>query len=658
MGKLFGWFVSIVLFYGIMDLWERKYHIAVWWWFWAFVGATAFLYFGVPAIFRRLGDAMERSDIQLARRRAEREAADERARIEALPLHSPAEIFRDVTARYQNGGRKIHDGLLSRLVDYFSELHKNGLHMEGTEYAKLCGQYAKSLQALTPLLPDTAVENRPGPFTVSIQGDEKWVVFNTGKDGRTTCKYDWRYLEMLRAAAGVFPSEDRPDHWEEMDEEERITWGTPIHHSLLFGIMVYPAPFDLPQEKRFQHQFIVAPTGSGKTNFLSAMIAEDLKKVERGEASVFVMDSKNSELSRYLPRLKCFAPGGSLAGKLIYLEPDIEHPLALNIFDNGDLASASPKERAALYRAALDMLRFFLSSILKTELTSHQDPILRWIMQALLTIPDATIFTLKELAEDGGYNNLKSRFVDLDPEVRKWLETRLYNPDIKVSRSAISNRIDAMMADPDLREMFRYPRRKVDLFVELQTPKVVVINTNRAALGDGVEPLGRFFLAQLLHMARKRMILPKASRLPVYAYVDEAADYIGDEPKVADLIDEAREPRVAMTFAIQREKDIPNANVLDALKHASIQCWGQEPPHFNIAIRPAEPIRVTVPKVAFSAMPQMTDDQWEATKQDMHRRYSVPASTSTFEQVPRSAAPHTATLPTDDDDRPYTGMKV
>jgi hypothetical protein len=72
-----------------------------------------------------------------------------------------------------------------------------------------------------------------------------------------------------------------------------------------------PVPFVLPQEIRYEHQWIVGGSGHGKTNALLSLIIDDLEFVARGEASVVVMDSQSS-LIPTLARLPFFAKGEPL----------------------------------------------------------------------------------------------------------------------------------------------------------------------------------------------------------------------------------------------------------------------------------------------------------------------------------------------------------
>ena len=404
----------------------------------------------------------------------------------------------------------------------------------------------------------------------------------------------------------------------------------------LFDVQV---PITLQTADRFRHQWIIGDTGAGKTTFISAMLAHDFKCVERGEASVFVMDSQN-ELIPDIARLDIFAPGGSLHGKLIYLEPDPDYPLALNIFDvkREGMGTLSNKDRTMLESGALWMVDFFLSSLVKSEASPHQDTFLNYIVPALMVIPDATIFTFKELLEPAprngpapGYEKYKKYFTRLHPDTQQWLETRMHSTELAATRSAIRARLDGFTARGLFRDMFSHPRNKLDLFNELQGSKVILVNTMKGLLKQGTEPFGRYFIARLVQAMEERMFLARGKKLPVFAYIDEASDYIADDENVEELLDKARKQSMGFIFANQREAQITNPKVRDALSRAAIQARGQargpnQPPQWTLTISKQDPINVVAPNVSFSKMPVMDDFQFEDMLRQMRAKYCNPTT--------------------------------
>lgn len=415
----------------------------------------------------------------------------------------------------------------------------------------------------------------------------------------------------------------------------------------------HDVPYGFSDEARFRHQWVIGDTGSGKTTFLSAMIADDLVRVAKNEASVFVMDSQN-ELIPDIANLKLFAPGQPLHDKLIYLEPDPDHPLALNIFDvnRERMGTLSAKDRMMLESGAMWMVEFFLSSLVKAEASPHQDTFLNYVIPALMVIPDATIFTFKELLEPPprnglppGYERYKQYFGNLRRDTQQWLAERMHSNELAPTRNAIRARLDGFTARGFFHDMFEHPRNKLDLFKELQSSKVILVNTMKGLLKSGTEPFGRYFIARLVQAMEERMFLERGTRMPVFAYLDEASDYIAEEENVEELIDKARKQRMGFIFANQRESQITSPTVRDALSRAAIQCRGEaqgsgQPPIWHIGIDKREPVQVSVPNVRLQDMPRMAPTEYEAMMQKMRSKYCAAPMMSVMPPgTPISSAP-------------------
>ncbi|HEY1747799.1 MAG TPA: DUF87 domain-containing protein [Xanthobacteraceae bacterium] len=372
---------------------------------------------------------------------------------------------------------------------------------------------------------------------------------------------------------------------------------------------------------RFEHSWIVAGTGSGKTTLLSALINEDLDKVARGEASVMVIDSQNEHLGRYLPHLTRFGRGGDLEGKLIYLEPDLNHPLALNIFDFKGYDKLSKNQQMEALRTVEDMVIFFVGALIG-ELTGHMRNILGYALQAMVCIPDATVFTFKELLAKGGMARLVAKYpqlTQLDADTQRFLDTGLldYGPSI----ASVRTRLDAITRDPFTKATFAQPRNTFNLYDILSEPHVIVCNTNSKLLGSEATGLfGRYFLASLLRVVRRR----QSGGFPCYVFADEAQQYIAQEEAVVDLINEARRQQIALTFAHHRMSDIKPPAVASALHSAAIRI---EPAHkkqhqWTVTIRNGDPEIIKPPPVNFEHLPQMPRPEWTAIMDDMHTRFS------------------------------------
>jgi hypothetical protein len=175
-------------------------------------------------------------------------------------------------------------------------------------------------------------------------------------------------------------------------------------------------------------------------------------------------------------------------------------------------------------------------------------------------------------------------------------------------------------SDPLFSEMLGSPKNSLDLFEQLNEPKVIVINT--AGLGSAMEPFGRYFIAKLEEAIFKRKFVPKSSKLPVYFYVDEAGEYYGHEPRVKTTIDRLGKQGLATIFAAQGT-DHFSAEVLSAMQRAAIQAWTLEWPIVNISLNHKEPVQVSVQRIDVKSLPSISEAEFDALCLRMQERFGA-----------------------------------
>lgn len=326
-------------------------------------------------------------------------------------------------------------------------------------------------------------------------------------------------------------------------------------------------PFTIPAPARFEHHWIVAPQGAGKTQTLQYLILNDIEKVASSQASLVVMDSQG-DLIRNISMLKRFAPGEPLSDKLIIIEPDPDYPLAINPFDLHIAGSARERER--LTNTALELLTYVFGSLLSAEMTPKQETLFRYIIRALMGIPGATILTFADFL-NGKEDKYQAHIDQLEGPARQFFETQFNDKQFAQTKQEVAWRLMFMLENTTFARMFASPKNKLNLFEELNSPKIILINTDRELLKERTELFGRLFIAMLLQAAEQRSSLDRTKRLPVYCYIDECHDYIAKDTKITTILDQARKMNVGMVLANQRLSQITSPNVLDALMNVSIK---------------------------------------------------------------------------------------
>jgi hypothetical protein len=320
----------------------------------------------------------------------------------------------------------------------------------------------------------------------------------------------------------------------------------------LRSLFDYPVNIALPMQTRFEHMHIVAGSGHGKTQTLQHLILEDLDAVSRGEASIVVIDSQ-TDLINTIAGLDVFAPGGPLDGRLVHIDPtDIEWPVALNLFDVGmdRLDAYSQLDRERLTNSILELYDFVLGSLLDAGMTQKQTVIFRYITRLLLHIPDATIHTLRELLEDGGYEKYRSNIAGLQGSAKAFFENEFNGREFVATKRQVLRRLYGILENQTFERMFSHPKSKLDLFKEMNAGKVILINTAKDLLKEnGTEIFGRFFIAMIAQAAQERAVLNADERLPTFVYVDEANDYF--DRNIGIILSQARKYNIGMVLAHQ-----------------------------------------------------------------------------------------------------------
>lgn len=436
-------------------------------------------------------------------------------------------------------------------------------------------------------------------------------------------------------------------------------------------IKLLAAPMALPvsDKTRFEHQWVIATPGSGKTQLLQTQIAADLKRVEAGEASIIVIDSQplnKGGLLSNIATLKQFAPGQALDGKLVFIRPDMSDEgsqeivsPALNVFDVGQHDEGlSARDRTILQGAALNMISFTLSGT-----TPQQDAMIRFLVQLGVNIPGATLHTIRRMLIMRKPEFLSTHADALgrvSEVVRDYFTHNFFDDAVRVTREAVSRRFMELMSDTTFERMFQNERNAINLRRELDAGKVVLVHTDKALLlPDRCEIFGRFFISLILQAT-----LQRTSNKPVFCYIDECADYIADDENAATAIDQARKQSVAFIFSHQRLSQVRSKNVLTALASCAVKFASRnEGDSGEVAgyLRTSEEFIRDMPKLSFAChirevtkqgaikidvkpglmeerMEHMTEEEYAAVRQRMRELYCG-APKSPASPTPPQASP-------------------
>lgn len=360
----------------------------------------------------------------------------------------------------------------------------------------------------------------------------------------------------IRDLSGLTP-EDVSALWEshfkpsEYDKKthELVDRGYYLHSSYISNVLGFNVSLDIPEARRFEHTYVLGPTGTGKTQLLQQLILSDLKR----PGTVIVIDSQ-ADLINNIKALKEIPKE-----RLVIIDPtDVEYPLALNIFDIGQdrIARYSPLEYERHINGVIEQLGYVFSSILGSELTSKQGVALNFVLRLLIHIPNATIHTLRDIFTPKGLEPFTKYVAKLSQTGQQFFQHEFNNKAFDETKTQILRRLYSILENPTIERLFSHPKSRLNLKDEMDSGKVILINTSKDLLKQqGCTFFGRFFLSLITQAALERASQHPSKRCPTYVYIDEVGDYI--DPTVNTILEQTRKYKIALTMAHQQLAQLP-----------------------------------------------------------------------------------------------------
>jgi hypothetical protein len=411
------------------------------------------------------------------------------------------------------------------------------------------------------------------------------VIKRYGKETPFRIFYDTRYIIPKKSDADLIKAFSNPFPYSKQDYFQD-----------------YPLYTNLASKRRFQHTWVTGESGSGKTTLLENLIFQDLEEVTKKQATVLVMDSQGKH---------------ELLGRIERAYPctTIDTTTPMNIFAR-PRTPQNARDAEIMYTAQIDLITYVFSATLGEggTFTPKQNTLWTFLVQLVMEA-EGTVADMLKLLQPKGLDHYRQIIPRLQPPARLFFTNSFDDPkQYTDTKKELQWRLDSLLQRPSFARMFTQ-KRALDFYSLLQEPRCILVDTDKALLGpQGTEIFGRFIIATLLSVSQQRGNVAAQYRLPTYCYIDECHDYIATDPNISTIIDQARKMKMAFTFAHQRESNIKDPDVLDALHHCGVQFKASYPEkHFavsgiddpNVAIITSPP-QTRPPKPEIKGVPATT----------------------------------------------------
>lgn len=448
-------------------------------------------------------------------------------------------------------------------------------------------------------------------MVVSFRDDEKLKTLYARTVADTFHENVIRVTAKLDSRKPVYPQD-----YKGSDMVEQFLRDTPLRKLLRI-----PIPYRLDLELRFEHTWVMANSGHGKTQTLQHLISYDLEE----KACVIVIDSQQKLIDNIASL--------QLGDRLVLIDPTVAVP-SVNLFKLG----------GADVNQTLEMYRFMFGSLLDSPMTDNQKTLFDNSALLLSHVPNATFMDFFKLMDGEDYSQY---YPKLDTIGRRFFEKDFFTKGIdgyEGNRKQVIRRLNTLMRTYPFTQMFAQSESKIDFEREMNAGKVILINTSTKHLGrEGSKLFGRFFLALIANATTQRQHQSKP--LPVYCYLDEADQYAKDDPLVQDLLARARKNSVGLILAhrwleemgttVKALESTASIIIAGGLRHSDLNYMSKvmecDPEllkgskgNFAVYQRGKPVVSVNVPFFTLENMPHCSKAQYAAIKQQQAKDYGVP----------------------------------
>jgi hypothetical protein len=401
---------------------------------------------------------------------------------------------------------------------------------------------------------------------------------------------------------------------------------------------------EIPEAHWYSHCLLLAQTRFGKTNVIRWRLNELADQVEDGKASVILMEPKGVLTEELLRTNWAY----EFRERVVILDPK-DTRVSVNIFDKGDGSDHAIEETIARVERVLNNVT--------STLTPFQVDALSYALRAMFYIEQPGSIRLLSRILKAGLKGFKLRPLPYVVEQ--------YFADFKAgdgSAMQVVNRLNGLVANPVFEALFDSDRSTFNMFDEIQSGKLIVINASASN-----QLYARFWIEQVASCITPRFKIPFAKRMPTTFIIDEAQTWISEDMHFAGILDKAAEARIGMLIAAHHMNQIKDLQVRGsiytntAMKFAArttedinhlCGSMGLTEPDFVRTLPKYEfayfgpdmnkAIKVKFPLKEFDKFPQMTEEQYQQMRAENRRKYNYvrgQPQAAPSEPVPQKISP-------------------
>ena len=294
-------------------------------------------------------------------------------------------------------------------------------------------------------------------------------------------------------------------------------------------------------EDRRRHLYITGQTGTGKSNFITGMAAQDIKNGK----GVCVIDPHGDLVEDIL----ALVPPERADDVIVFDPGDIERPIALNMLEYDP---SKPEEKTFI----VNEMQAIFNRLFPPE--SMGPMFEQYMRNALLLLMEdranpGTLMEVPRVFTDSAWRKAKLERITNPAVVDFWeKEAAKSTGEHSLANMApyITSKFNNFIANDYVRPIIAQTQSAFRFRNVMDEGKILLVNLSKGRIGDiNAGLLGMVIVGKLLMAALSRVDVAQEQRKDFYLYVDEFQNFTTDS--IAVILSEARKYRLDLTLAHQ-----------------------------------------------------------------------------------------------------------
>ncbi|EHH0751443.1 DUF87 domain-containing protein [Vibrio vulnificus] len=403
-----------------------------------------------------------------------------------------------------------------------------------------------------------------------------------------------------------------------------------------YSFYTKPLLAKIPLGERKKHTYVVAQTGSGKSELLKVLAWGDIEAKNR---ATIIIDP-HGDMVEEIAKFKKFSPDNNL-DDLVLIDPNLKPGFSpsINPFDIDDITESNIAITTQEIKRVINVLLQGAST------TAQMDAILAPCIAVLLRKDGGCFEDLQRFMDDEKNADL----IELgkqSPNVQhaKFFSDKFNSKGYEATKHGIYTRMQTLLNDPIFQHLISN-KTTINLKDLINQRKTILF---KLSLGEGgsesMEAFGRFIVGMLRILAIQRSTISKENRIPTFLYIDEFQNFISDD--IEKALTQLRKYGLYLVLANQYAGQKIDTALQKALFSSGVKIIGRNESKTarsagsEIGINPEDiqslgigeffikcgnnsALKVKSPKVLLGDSYAMNPEDWEkVVEHNLHRYYS------------------------------------